>query len=191
MSSDRFALVLRGSSAAKALAKLEADARDLSPAMHDIGEMLLSSAQRNFEVGGRFDRAGSIFGGPNTWQKKKDGSASKLLRHGTLRDSLHVESDSHSATVGTNMEYAAIHNFGGELKSYARSELFTRNRAGAGSIASHPNLNPFAPGTSTGRGQTYGESSRKMPARPFLVVQDGNIQEAKQFLRAHLLGGVK
>lgn len=162
-------------------------AAHMRSAMGDIAERLRGSVVRNFEVGGRYSRAGSIRGGGTRWDLVA-GNPTPLVRSGMLRDSIHAVSTDDTAVVATGLEYAAIHNNGGEIRSYARSELFTRNRAGKGSNSSHPNLNPFAKGTGAGRGHTYGESVRKMPARPFMVVQEDDVAEAKRIVRSHLLG---
>lgn len=163
----------------------------MAPAMASIAEVHRSSVVRNFEVGGRYSKAGSLAGGDSRW-KPVAGNPTPLVRSGMLRDSIYARHTATEAVVATGLEYAAIHNNGGEARSYARTELFTRNRAGKGSNESHPNLNPFAKGTSAGRGQTYGDSVRNMPARPFMVAQDRDIAEDKRIIRSYLLtGGVR
>jgi phage gpG-like protein len=163
---------------------IQAQAADLSPAMAHISHKLQNSVQANFTTGGRFLRAGSIMGGDNRWEKKRDRSPCHLTRSGHLKNSIMPEHTETEASASTNVEYAAIHNFGGTR--YAHSELFTRNRSGRGSLKAHPNLNPFSGGTKAGHGQTYKESS--VPARPYMVIQQLDIEDAKTILVHHVLG---
>ncbi len=133
-------------------------AADWSPVTEVLSHKLRNSVVDNFDAGGRYDRAGSISGGTETWAAKADGSPSFLQASGILRGSILPEHDSNTSTVSTNMEYAARMNFGQEVAE--RSSLLTRRQKKAG-------------GT---------------PARPFMVVQAEDVEEAKRLGRAHLLG---
>ena len=59
---------------------------------------------------------------------------------------------------GTDVPYAAVHNYGLEIHRHARSELIVRNRSRSGK---------FRRGTTKGRGITFGSSSFKMPKRQY------------------------
>ncbi|GDO99290.1 phage virion morphogenesis protein [Escherichia coli] len=90
----------------QALQALETAATDMTPAMRKIAGTLLSQTQQNFEEEGR-----------PAWEP----SLAAQERQGqTLQDSRRLYSsvstvyDSRSAGVGTNLVYAAIHQFGGE-----------------------------------------------------------------------------
>lgn len=133
--------------------------KDWTPVTKPLSHKLRNSVDDNFAAGGRYDRAGSITGGTRKWEAKKDGSASFLQESGLLRGSILPEHSKDEATVSTNMEYAAANNFGMVLG--ARSSLMTRRRKKAG-------------GT---------------PARPFMVVQPLDVDEAKRLGGVHLLGG--
>lgn len=160
-----FDLQLDLSHARMTLEQLEANAKDMSPAMKAIALKLKASVQRNFEEGGRYESAGEIMGGANKWEPAKapptykrgnkskgiakgDEKGTTLLRSGHLRRSISASGDRDEALVRTNTEYAAIHNFGGQ----------------------------------TGRGRKV-----KMPARPFMVIQDSDVENAKDLLVRHLL----
>lgn len=188
-----YSIKLNEKEARQALQNLEASGGNLSPAMRTISQKLLNSARKNFREGGRFSRADSIIGGSTKWKdvKKPPANGSTLYRSGHLQQSIMPESTSDTSTLSTNVAYAAIHNFGGKVTHYARSELFTRNRAGKGSLADHPNLNPFSRGTTKGSGHTIGEHTKTMPARPFMVIQETDIEDAKIILRNHILSAVK
>lgn len=142
-------------------------AQHMGPVMAGIAEgVMRSSVVRNFEVGGRFDRAGSIRGGTNKWDPVAD-NPTPLIRSGTLRDSLHATSTEDTATLSASMEYAAAHNFGlpvGERSNLAQKKNLKRKDA---------------PATRKAGG---------IPARPFMVMQDADIDEASDLIRDHIMG---
>lgn len=178
-------LKLNDKEARQALRNLMAAGGDLSRPMATISQKLLNSVRKNFREGGRYSRADSIIGGSTKWQDPVDppSNGSTLYRSGHLYQSIMPESDSDTATLSTNVEYAALHNFGGERTSYARSELFTRNRDAT--------TKKFAKGTTSGKGHTIGEHTVTTPARPFMVVQESDIEDAKIILKRFLLAEVK
>lgn len=167
-------LKLNAKDATKALQHLEAAGGDLSKPMRHIAQKLLNSVKKNFRDGGRYSRADSIIGGATKWADAKHppSKGSTLYRSGHLQRSIQPVSDTDTASLSTNVEYAAIQNFG----AYARSILFVHNR--------DKTTNRFTAGTTPGRGHTFGEH----PARPFMVIQDEDIEDAKTILRGHLLG---
>lgn len=91
---------------------------DLSPAMKNSGEILLTSIRKNFETGGR----------PQKWPPLKPSTikqrilqghwpGSVLVRHGIsggLLGSLSYRTSSDKVVVSANKVYAAIHHFGGQ-----------------------------------------------------------------------------
>lgn len=133
-------------------------AGDWTPVTRPLSHKLRNSVDENFAAGGRYDRAGAFTGGSKKWEARKNGSPSFLQDSGVLRGSILPEHTTDDATVATNMEYAAANNFGMILG--VRSSLMTRRRKKAG-------------GT---------------PARPFMVVQAEDVEEAKRLGRAHILG---
>jgi len=141
------------------LANLDKAGGDMSGPMRRISHKMRNSIDENFEKGGRFNRAGSIFGGPRHWEKKADGKPSFLQKDGHLRRSFMPESTATEATVSTNLEYAARLNFGSPMGP--RASLLTRRQT----------------------------SSQGTPARPFMVIQNADVEEYKGIIRAHLLGG--
>jgi len=156
---------------------------DLSRPMAAGAEILVDSVQQNFSDGGRYDRAGSILGGSNKWKVTNNPTPLiKMGMQGGLMHSIRGRSDNDSAFVSSDKPYAAIHNFGGSQTSYARSEIFTRNRSQTGK---------YSGGTKSGRGNTYGTSSRKVEARPFAVIQKEDIEDFKDLLRDYLARPVR
>lgn len=118
------------------LRSLQARVKDLTPAMRIVGNIVRSSVVRNFEEGGR----------PKKWQphaeatilggiRKKDftrkgalrAGASKrlrggrvLIRKGRLMKSIKYKAYTDRVEVGTNVIYAAIHQFGGKAGRKSR-----------------------------------------------------------------------
>jgi len=139
------------------LKKLDKKVRNLKPAFEEIGELLVTSITKNFEVGGRYSVPGTWRGGSNKWQplspatlKRKRGN--KILIETTnLLNSINWQADIDSVEVGSNRVYAAIHQFGGKA----------------------------------GRGRKV-----TIPARPYLVVQQENLDEITDILGDYLLGKI-
>lgn len=128
---------------------------DMTSIMGLIGEIVQSSVERNFEVGGRYKEPGSYDGGPNKWVDLAEGTKKARARRGhwpgpilqdtgRLAASFHYNAHEDSVEVGTNVEYAAIHEFGGTIQRTSK------------------------------KGKGY---SIRIPARPFLVVQDEDLDE--------------
>lgn len=82
----------------------------------EIGLIILSEFQENFRVGGR----------PTPWPKsqrvlKKGGQT--LRKTGHLIRSIAVNTDDNSVAIGSNLPYARIHAFGGDIVRYPHSRL--------------------------------------------------------------------
>ena len=149
----------------KLLSRLERNTGNLIPAMRDIGEIIRRSVRKNFKVGGR----------PNRWQPsaraKRDGGQT-LVKSSILKNSFTVEAGANSVSVGTNVKYAAIHQFGGRtpphvIRPKTKKALFW---PGAG----HPVKSVKHPGS-------------KMPKRPFLMVQNEDWPRIKSAIIAHVM----
>lgn len=70
--------------------------------MRKLSETMRATVKTNFRQGGR-----------PKWLGLKYRNGKPLVDSGRLRDSVVAYSDNDTALVGTNMVYAAIHNFGG------------------------------------------------------------------------------
>ncbi|MFQ5585468.1 MAG: phage virion morphogenesis protein [Thermodesulfobacteriota bacterium] len=82
---------------------------DLTPAMRDVGEILHRSIRRNFKVGGRPKWKPSA--------RVKAAGGVTLTDTGRLKNSMTVEARRDRVSVGTNVVYARIHQFGGKTKA--------------------------------------------------------------------------
>lgn len=89
-----------------ALHRLADAAGDLTPVMTEIGETMRQSVTESFETGT------DPFGTP--WAPLKRRNGRPLVDTGTLKRSFVMQAMAGSAEVGTALEYAAIHQFGGK-----------------------------------------------------------------------------
>lgn len=162
----------------RTLGEMIARSQNLEPALREGALLFTSEFQKNFAEGGR----------PEKWPPSR-----RALKEGgqTLRDTgalehsvLQPQVDSQSVTFGSNLPYAAIHQFGGEIRRAARSEIFKRNRISRG-----PRRGQFKGGTQAGRGMTFKDYVIKMPARPFLYASEEAEQTFGQILRDHVVSG--
>jgi phage virion morphogenesis protein len=81
---------------------------DMQPAMQRMGLVLKSAAQL------RFRQEQAPDGVP--WKKSGKETGRTLTDSGQLRRSLTVRATRSDVTVGSNLTYAAIHQFGGEIR---------------------------------------------------------------------------
>lgn len=96
----------------KALQKLQAAAGDVSPALKEIGEVLLKSTKERFETGTSPDGSQWADNEPSTIARK--GRNKPLFDQGILMREIHYDPPSNNELVfGSSMEYAAMQQFGG------------------------------------------------------------------------------
>lgn len=143
------------------LSRLAAAARDLSPAMAAIAAYMLSETQQRFE-----DQKGPDgVAWPPSAAAKEEGRQT-LVATGRLLDSITTANDATSATVGTNVVYAAIHNQGGKVTGRTRPDRTTA-----------PLRTPFG-----------FRASVTMPRRQFVGFAAEDPAEFKSILAEHLTG---
>lgn len=132
--------------------------RDMRPALRDIGEMLVSSTHERFE--NEEDPEG------NSWtpsRRAKDDGGQTLSVSGRLRNSITSRVSAIGVEVGTNVKYAAIHQFGGEIKPKTAAALV------------------FEVGD-----RLVFARKVQMPARPYLGISDDDRQEAIDIVKDYL-----
>jgi phage virion morphogenesis protein len=141
------------------LKKLAARTGDLSAPLNALGDIVLSSVEKNFEAEGRYESAGSWRGGNTRWKdladstkaaraKKGKWPGKKLqVSQGGLAASISKSVTKGAVTIGTNKAYGAIQQFGGQ--------------AGPGHKVT-------------------------IPARPYLVVQDEDVEDMLDVLDRHI-----
>lgn len=154
------------SSVMQTLERLEQAVTHRAPVMRAIAEVMADAVEENFAREGRPAWQGLK---PNP---RRDGG--KILQDsGRLAASIVPSSDNNNAAVGTNVKYAAIHQFGGQTRPH---EIRPRNAKAlkfGGRYAkkvNHPGSN--------------------IPARPFLVLADQDITEIEATMNDYLRGVV-
>lgn len=119
----------------RVLQRLGQRAADMTPAMREIGAGVVAEAQLGFR------ESRDPYGTPwqrlkaSTIKRRRKGSSQPLLNNGILRDSItRLVTGPHSVEIGTNVEYAAIHQFGGmagrgrKVRIPQRSFIATKER---------------------------------------------------------------
>lgn len=147
----------------RGLADLAARMGNLSPVMRVIGETVRASVERNFAAGGRPRW-------PASGRVKKEGGQT-LSDTGRLRRSLTVAAGKDRVAVGTNVVYAAIHQFGGRTRPRVIKPRKAKALFWPG--AAHPVKSVKHPGA-------------VIPARPFLMVQTEDWTEIKNVINRYL-----
>jgi phage virion morphogenesis protein len=103
---------------------------NMTPVFKVIGEIVLESVQRNFEghrspEGKKWEKLSPDYA---AWKAKKGKNAADILIFNRiLMGSIHPKAESDRAQVGTNIVYAAVHQFG----IGRRSNLKTKREMGA------------------------------------------------------------
>lgn len=147
------------------LQQLSGRMRHLTPVMKEIGEIVRTSIEQNFAETGR----------PEKWpesQRVKRKGGQTLSDKGRLRRSFTVQAESDRVSVGTNVIYAAIHQFGGKTSPHVITAK--RGKALFWVGARHPVKSVNHPGS-------------KIPARPFLMVQDADWTGINSAVNRYLL----
>ncbi len=134
---------------------------DIAGAMAAAGEAIRTSTLE------RFSREKDPEDRP--WKKsiraQRDGGKT-LSASRDLATSIHVESSAKGVEVGTNKEYAAIHQFGGTIR--AKGGGLLRFKIGD---------------------QWISKKSIKMPARPYLGINEEDIREITHIIEEAVTGG--
>jgi len=195
-------VTLNSGGTTEVLAGVASRARDLSPVMDDIGNMLQLSADMCFQA--EQDPDGNAWTplAPDTVKRKaKAGHEGMLQWSGALRRSIHRRVEGNSVTVGTNLPYAAIQQFGGDVTRHAHTSLksllsfreVTREATRKDGSKVRYQGKVFAKANAKGivaqARRTIGAATISIPSRPFVGISDGDKARAIEKLRRYLLGG--
>lgn len=145
------------------IARLGHNLGNLTPALREIGDLMLLSVKRNFEGEGR----------PGKWTKsaraQREGGQT-LSDTGRLRNSFTSKVSARKVTVGTNVKYAAIHHFGGKTRAHVI-------RPKKGKALNIPGI---------GLRASVNHPGSRIPARPFLLLQEQDKASILTILQRHL-----
>lgn len=150
------------------LREIMARTGNLRPVMQTVGEIVRTSVERNFAASGRPAWL------PSGRVKREGGQT--LSKTGRLRRSFSlpeaITAGDDYVAVGTDVIYAAIHQFGG--KTPPRTIVPLQKKALFWPGAKHPVKSVQHPGS-------------KIPARPFLMVQAEDWTEIRHAINDYLL----
>jgi len=155
-------------------------APESGPLANRIGEYLLRSTQDRFKTQTAPD--GTAWA-PLTkrYAKRKKYNQDKILTlRGYLRSQIHYQViDDKTVEIGSNMKYAAIHQFGGEVDIPSRpAKVRYRSKAGRVLFAGKKHSKGV-----TERQVTIPAHTIKMPARPFLGISQADDKEIRDIIR--------
>ncbi|MBE7415089.1 MAG: phage virion morphogenesis protein [Deltaproteobacteria bacterium] len=153
---------------------------DFTPVMKVIGETVKTSVKRNFLEGGRPGKWTPL--SPETLKRKRN-KGRVLIEESHLMASVNWRATPRSVEVGTNKVYAAIHQFG-----FDGTVRITAHRRKVKSRDIKEGRKTIASGIGFVRDH---ERMMKVPARPFLMVQDEDIAEIRAAITAHIMAAEK
>lgn len=172
-----------GGDAPGKVAEMIRRAKDLRPAMNEIGEIVMASVTRNFDDGGRPRRWKKLSPATIEARKKQNKWPGQILvRTGNLKR-IHYKATKQKVTVSPSAQasrYAVLHQFGARAGSFgtvaARVKSHLRNIRGKQvRVAAH-----------TRRARLpWGD----IPARPFMLVQDEDVADMTEAISDYLMGG--
>ncbi len=147
------------------LAGYAARARDPRGMYESVGMSLVTSTQHRFETSTAPD--GSVW--PPSLRVLANGGRTLVLS-GRLMRSVTFNASATGVEVGTNVIYAAIHQFGGVIRQAARTAVlhFKTNKRTGQSRFSKPGKADRA------RKAAIGARTITMPARPFIGLDDAD-----------------
>ena len=115
MSEDPIEIKLDNKEVEKKLQELAKKASDLKPLMKNIAGIFASAAEDNFAEEGRPDKWVDLSEVTKKQRKKIGKYPGQILQvSGQLASSVNTYYDNDSAVIGSNLEYAAIHQLGGQ-----------------------------------------------------------------------------
>lgn len=169
MTRDSLDLKIDLSAYNEALAKLIRATTDRRDMMTAIAGTMLDAVETNFEQEGR-----PKWMGWSPAYAKKRGPGKILQKSGRLAASIRAATSNDEATVGSNVRYARIHNEGGEIKHEARTKNLYFKQYKNGSVSRQ-----FVKKRNSNfvQSATVGAYTVKMPARPFLQLNNEDMKE--------------
>ena len=146
------------------LARLLRGTSDLTPLMREIGTVIETSVSERFEQG----KGPGGIEWPRSIRVKMQGGQT-LVESARLRDSIVSEPDPHGVETGTNVPYAATHQFGAFIEPKSVDTDATSKLA-----FTLPN------------GQFVMVDQVEIPARPFLGFDDQDEEDIRDVTEAYL-----
>jgi phage gpG-like protein len=142
-----------------------------------IGQSAVSEIRKNFRAGGR----------PNKWKKskrakgqgKKKGRYGKTLQDdGTLRDATDFNRTSDGIELVNNIEYAAIHNYGGTINHPGGTPYIVVGSQGGREVRWLKKDGSYPPQVKFTKPHTI-----RIPKREFMILPDNFDTKVQQIMR--------
>jgi len=113
--SDNIEIKIDNKAVQDALLKVAAKAETLRPLMKNIAGIMANATEENFAQQGRPDKWQELTESTIKKRKKAGHWPGQILQvEGRLASSITTQYDDESAVIGSNLDYAAIHQLGGE-----------------------------------------------------------------------------
>lgn len=151
--------------------------KDMSPVMRVIALLMKNAVEDNFEAQGRPRWK------PSQRVLKKGGQT--LQKSGRLATSIKESNTRKQARVGTNVKYAAIHQFGGPITQPAHTQTLAFKKTGGfmgRSAASRKRTGAVRVAFAN-----YAARTINMPARPFLDLTEGDMDMITEKISKYLM----
>lgn len=151
----------------EALKELQKRINNLEPVFRDIGQILRNSTEERFRKAE--DPTGQPWATLQPWyqEMKKKHKGKILFLSGRLESSFSYSATNDSVTLGTNVRYAAIHQFGGVIRPKTAKGL--------------------AIGGFNSEGKAKGWAKKvTIPARPFLGISKKDNSDILQAITVHM-----
>lgn len=181
--------------------KAAADGVDMRALFEDIGAHVVMSTQRRFEAeAGPGAKKWAPFAKSTLRNMPASRKPPKLLRdRNRLYSSIVSQAFGDKALVGTNLAYAALHQFGGEVTQPARTQTVTFRMAkeGAGrkfdkdgNVIRYGSRLRFAKASTRAKSARreeigYGARTFTVPARPYLGIDEADKWEILAIVADH------
>ena len=149
--------------------------RDLANVHQEMGQELQWLVQQGFE--GQHAPDGTPWQPLSKSTVRKRGSANPILRVSGRMSRTHLRVSAQGAEVGSNLAYAAIHQYGGEIKRQGGSVKLHFKTFKSGPRRGKTLFSKVGSAT-FGMRATVGAHSIRIPARPWLFNPDGSIPSA-------------
>lgn len=127
MAKDPIEIKIDNKAVNEKLLELAKRGENLRPLMKNIAGIFASSTEENFKEEGRPDKWTELSEITKEKRKKKDKWPGQILQiEGHLVSSVNTQYDDNSAVIGSNLDYAAIHQLGGKAGRNKKVEIPAR-----------------------------------------------------------------
>ncbi len=155
-----------------ALQRMVDQSQDLTPLMQSVAGTLLAETESNFAAQGRPSWVPLLESTRASRAAKGTGTGKMLQVTGRLASSITTAHSNLTAQVGTNVIYAAIHQFGGQTAPHTIAAKYAKALAWPGG----------------GFAKSVNHPGSKIPARPFLpFTSEGGVPELQPSAQAAVI----